>query len=372
MLPSAGSFSKGTNIAFAVACIFGYACVMFGNYLATAGLINQTPAEMSDKYWIGISASGWTFSIWGLIFLLMAIFLVYSLVLAIKGHPLHCLPTLTALMVPNFLLNGSWQIVFGNDLLFIAYLVIIGTLVTALGMMFLLTSDQAATHPAPAVKPVSGFAEAPVVVDSAVTTRSPLTNTDRVYDSAAPPRCHEGVGWTLRSFLHPAVATWWIRIYSAWMCVATILSTIITLKYTFNIFGDASSAGVPAAAPTITPGGAPAAPSVPQLAAVLPITVAERNVSFICLAIVALLGIASAFLRRDVIPPMVFVWACFGVASKATNMHDLPGPEDIRDRWTHIAWAAVGVATINAVVVVGLAIYGGYRALVTRCGRRAA
>lgn len=60
--------------------IIATAGVIFINYLAGIGRINQTtPAQISDKYPTLITPAGYAFSIWGLIYLGMIIFSIYQI-----------------------------------------------------------------------------------------------------------------------------------------------------------------------------------------------------------------------------------------------------------------------------------------------------
>ncbi len=66
--------------------LFGLLCVVAVNFLANALPINQkTTGALSDQYPNLFVPAGLTFSIWGLIYILLAVFVAYSLIIAFKA-----------------------------------------------------------------------------------------------------------------------------------------------------------------------------------------------------------------------------------------------------------------------------------------------
>jgi hypothetical protein len=67
--------------------LLGFLGMVIVNYLAVAlSLNNKTTGELSDQYPNLFVPSGFTFSIWGVIYLLLAIFIVYQLVYAFRKN----------------------------------------------------------------------------------------------------------------------------------------------------------------------------------------------------------------------------------------------------------------------------------------------
>jgi len=78
--------TRRSQIILSVLNLVGFLGTVVVNGLATALPINnKTTGELSDKYPNLFVPAGLTFSIWGIIYLLLAMFAVYSLVSAIKG-----------------------------------------------------------------------------------------------------------------------------------------------------------------------------------------------------------------------------------------------------------------------------------------------
>lgn len=78
--------NRGLSIILSVLNLAGFAGVVAVNYLANALPINnKTTGQLSDQYPNLFVPAGLTFAIWGLIYLLLAIFVVYSLIVAFKA-----------------------------------------------------------------------------------------------------------------------------------------------------------------------------------------------------------------------------------------------------------------------------------------------
>ena len=76
---------KDTNLLLLFLNIIGFVGTVVVNWLAiTLPLNNKTTAELSDQYPNLFVPAGLTFSIWGLIYILLAVFVVYHLVATIR------------------------------------------------------------------------------------------------------------------------------------------------------------------------------------------------------------------------------------------------------------------------------------------------
>ncbi|MFA5078888.1 MAG: hypothetical protein WC541_05315, partial [Dehalococcoidia bacterium] len=72
---------KGLSIILSVLNLAGFAGVVIVNYLANALPINnKTTGQLSDQYPNLFVPAGLTFAIWGLIYIMLFIFVVYSLI----------------------------------------------------------------------------------------------------------------------------------------------------------------------------------------------------------------------------------------------------------------------------------------------------
>ena len=74
---------KGLIISLAILNLVGYLRTIVVNGLANAlPMNNRTTGELSDMYPNLFVPAGLTFSIWGLIYLLLAIFVIYQMFIA--------------------------------------------------------------------------------------------------------------------------------------------------------------------------------------------------------------------------------------------------------------------------------------------------
>ena len=77
---------RGSQIILSILNIIGFLGTIVVNVLANALPINnKTTGELSDQYPNLFVPAGFTFSIWGLIYILLAIFVVYGMISAIKA-----------------------------------------------------------------------------------------------------------------------------------------------------------------------------------------------------------------------------------------------------------------------------------------------
>ena len=91
--------------------LLGFLSIVFVNYLAvTLPLNNKTTGELSDQYPNLFVPAGFTFSIWGVIYLLLAIFIIYQLIYAFRGDTQNSsfLEKIGILFSVSSLANLSW------------------------------------------------------------------------------------------------------------------------------------------------------------------------------------------------------------------------------------------------------------------------
>ena len=96
-----------------VAAIFNilvFAFVVVMNTLAvTLPLNNKTTGELSDQYPNYFTPAGFTFSIWGIIYLFLLGFTIYQAVVLFSGKSGAAkVSRITPLFILNGLLNGAW------------------------------------------------------------------------------------------------------------------------------------------------------------------------------------------------------------------------------------------------------------------------
>jgi hypothetical protein len=100
--------------------LLGFLGTVMLNYLAIAlPLNNKTTGELSDQYPNLFVPAGFTFSIWGVIYLLLAIFVIYQLVYAFKKNSQNSsfLEKIGILFFVSSLANLGWIIAWHFELL---------------------------------------------------------------------------------------------------------------------------------------------------------------------------------------------------------------------------------------------------------------
>lgn len=109
------------------------------NYLANALPIGgNTTGDISGKYQSLFTPSGFTFSIWGLIYVLLGVFVLYLFLQADETLTKHATSILIFFNLVN-LFNGLWLFAWHHDLIFLSTLVMIGLLVCLLIILSLVS-----------------------------------------------------------------------------------------------------------------------------------------------------------------------------------------------------------------------------------------
>jgi len=119
-----------------------FVAVMFAaqvvfNVLSTSGVFAGTDqSELSDKYRTPITPAGYTFSVWGVIYFCQAVYVIYQALPAQREN--KKLDSISPFVVLAFTLNCLWLLVFSYELLWAAFFVIAGYLLSLLKVYMLL------------------------------------------------------------------------------------------------------------------------------------------------------------------------------------------------------------------------------------------
>lgn len=102
--------------------------VMVGvNFLAMyLPLGGKTTGEISDNYSNLFAPAGYAFSIWGLIYLLLAIYVIYQFK---RGDDI-LVGKVNRIFILNALLNAAWIFAWHNDIIWLSVILIIGLLIS--------------------------------------------------------------------------------------------------------------------------------------------------------------------------------------------------------------------------------------------------
>lgn len=123
---------------------FMYMLVM--NYLANSiPFGGNTTGDISSKYPTMFTPSGFTFSIWGLIYLLVTLFVVLLFTKSSVVLPEDSTRILLLFIALN-VLNGTWLLAWHNDFQVLATIIIVMMLLTLLMMLAQLDKTQYLTY----------------------------------------------------------------------------------------------------------------------------------------------------------------------------------------------------------------------------------
>lgn len=102
--------------------------VMVGvNFLAMyLPLGGKTTGEISDNYSNLFAPAGYAFSIWGLIYLLLAIYVIYQF----KRGDDVLVGKVNRIFILNALLNAAWIFAWHNDIIWLSVIIMIGLLIS--------------------------------------------------------------------------------------------------------------------------------------------------------------------------------------------------------------------------------------------------
>jgi len=127
---------KSRLLFLSILNLVGFLGTIVVNGLANAlPLNNKTTAELSDQYPNLFVPAGLTFSIWGVIYILLAIFVIYGLIIAIKNNTQKSafIGNIGILFFISSLANIGWIFAWHYEVLplsLVLMLVILGSLIT--------------------------------------------------------------------------------------------------------------------------------------------------------------------------------------------------------------------------------------------------
>lgn len=110
-----------------ISTLAAYIVMVVVNYLTvTLPLNGRDTGEISDSYANLFAPAGYAFSIWGLIYTLLAIYAIYQL----RLEKNEVVAKINRLFIPNAILNASWIFAWHYDLIWLSVIIMIGLLFT--------------------------------------------------------------------------------------------------------------------------------------------------------------------------------------------------------------------------------------------------
>ena len=111
--------------------VVAYIIMIIVNALATTGNINgQSPQEISDKLIVLFTPDSYVFSIWGLIYLLVALWLIIQFSRIGKSNELP--ETMVTLFIGTCLFNVLWLFTWHYEIFVVAQLMMFALLINLL------------------------------------------------------------------------------------------------------------------------------------------------------------------------------------------------------------------------------------------------
>jgi hypothetical protein len=139
------------HLLLAILNVIGFLGVVAVNGLANAlPLAGKTTGQLSDQYPNLFVPSGLTFSIWGLIYLLLAIYVTYGMVQAIRmpAEATSFISRIGVLFLITCIANAAWIFCWHYELLPLSLLCMVILLVTLIAIYLRLNVGRSATGPA--------------------------------------------------------------------------------------------------------------------------------------------------------------------------------------------------------------------------------
>ncbi len=143
---------KSRLLTLSILNLIGFLGTIVVNGLANAlPLNNKTTGELSDKYPNLFVPAGLTFSIWGVIYILLAIFVIYGLVISIKNNTQKTafIGNIGILFFISSLANIGWIFAWHYGILplsLVLMLVILGSLITIYLRLHIGKSDSSSSE----------------------------------------------------------------------------------------------------------------------------------------------------------------------------------------------------------------------------------
>lgn len=131
--------NRNTRITLATINAIAFLATIVVNYLSNAIPLNgQTTGEISDKYYTLFTPAGFTFAIWGIIYLLLGIYIVYQIIdsFRLQTGDRSFVDRIGVWFIVSCLANGSWIFAWHYEILWLSVLIML-LILTSLLMIYL-------------------------------------------------------------------------------------------------------------------------------------------------------------------------------------------------------------------------------------------
>jgi hypothetical protein len=121
-----------------ISTLIAYGVMVAVNYLAVAlPFAGRDTGEISDNYSNLFAPAGYAFSIWGLIYMLLLVYVIYQF-----GRKDALAARINRVFIVNALLNASWMFAWHYDFIWLSVLIMVGLLVTLIWIADILRGGE--------------------------------------------------------------------------------------------------------------------------------------------------------------------------------------------------------------------------------------
>ena len=134
--------SKGKSLVIKISIALGFAATVVINFLATTGRINGlTTAAVSDAYPTLFTPKGYTFSIWGIIYLLLLVYMLFQLFSSELGKAGKQYKTAVWFVISSAL-NVGWIFAWHYDQIILSAILMCALLLSLIRILMLISGTE--------------------------------------------------------------------------------------------------------------------------------------------------------------------------------------------------------------------------------------
>lgn len=136
--------SKAQILTLQILNLLSFVAVVIANALSTTGFLPTTPPETSAKYQTRITPAGFTFSVWGIIYLFAAMFVLFQILPRSRTN-VAIFQRIHGLFILSCVFNFTWIFLFGYEKIWASAVIIVCLEITLLAIYLRLNIGRSET-----------------------------------------------------------------------------------------------------------------------------------------------------------------------------------------------------------------------------------